>query len=413
MHITRDARGRGLQLTVVGRLDSYWADHLDAALAEAVRDGHHHIRVDLAQVRFLSSAGIAALMRHYKQLNRISGSLGVVNPSAPVRVVLDMARVSALIIVPDDAGTPVEETTRAGGLKYRSGATFEVRHLTDAAGLRWRAVGTDAPLASAAFGDEHCSSLGSTSPVFAIGVGAFGSGFEDCRTRFGELLSVTGATGYQPGDGSNVADYLLSSGDLPDDIRVLYCLACEGAFTRLVRFDTEPPTAISLAALADACLETTDAPAAGFVLIAEAAGLVGAALRWSPTERVDDFFAHPAVQRRLTFTSARAFGRSLTLAAGVVVRPGAEADIPQLRPLGTAGLLAHVHAAAFPYRPLKKGRIDLRETVTSLFEHEGLLGVLHLLSDDRGGAGAGDSEFIRGACWVGAVTAAGPAPQAG
>jgi hypothetical protein len=38
--------------------------------------------------------------------------------------------------------------------------------------------------------------------------------------------------------------------------------------------------------------------------------------------------------------------------------------------------------------------------VTSLFEHEQLLGVLHLLHDDRGSAGAGESEFIRGACWA-------------
>lgn len=407
MHIIRHARDRVLQLTVSGRLDSYWADHLDSALAEAVRDGHHQIRLDLAEVTFLTSAGIAALMRHYKQLNRISGSLSVVNPSPSVRVVLDMARLSALLIVADDADTTRDATTTIGRYMYRSGATFEIRPLIGAEGLRWRAIGHDAPLTAAAFGQENCSSLGSTSPLFAIGVGAFGSGFDDCRTRFGELLSVAGATGYQPGDDTNVADYLLSSGDLPDDIRVLYCLACDGAFTRLVRFDTAPSKAITLATLADACLEMADADAVGFVLVAEAAGLVGAALRRSPTERVDDFFAHPSVRRRLMFTSERAFGRSLTLAAGVVVRDGAGAAIPQLRPLGTSGVLAHVHAAAFPFRPLKKGRIELRETVTSLFENEGLLGVLHLLSDDRT-AGAGDSEFIRGACWVGAMTPGSP-----
>jgi hypothetical protein len=41
--------------------------------------------------------------------------------------------------------------------------------------------------------------------------------------------------------------------------------------------------------------------------------------------------------------------------------------------------------------------------VTRLFEPDQLLGVMHLLSDDRGAAGAGETEFIRGACWIARV----------
>ena len=31
--------------------------------------------------------------------------------------------------------------------------------------------------------------------------------------------------------------------------------------------------------------------------------------------------------------------------------------------------------------------------------------MLHLLHDDRGAAGAGESEFVRGACWIGPIAA--------
>jgi len=41
--------------------------------------------------------------------------------------------------------------------------------------------------------------------------------------------------------------------------------------------------------------------------------------------------------------------------------------------------------------------------VTALFEGETLLGVLHLLHDDRPIVGAGDSELVRGACWIGPI----------
>jgi hypothetical protein len=50
--------------------------------------------------------------------------------------------------------------------------------------------------------------------------------------------------------------------------------------------------------------------------------------------------------------------------------------------------------------------------VRTLFEGGGLQGVLHLLRDDREIAGAGESEFLRGACWVapiGEITAEGVA----
>jgi hypothetical protein len=37
-----------------------------------------------------------------------------------------------------------------------------------------------------------------------------------------------------------------------------------------------------------------------------------------------------------------------------------------------------------------------------LFEVENLQGVLHLLNDERE-SGAGQSEFLRGACWIGSI----------
>ena len=49
---------------------------------------------------------------------------------------------------------------------------------------------------------------------------------------------------------------------------------------------------------------------------------------------------------------------------------------------------------------LQKGKIDVTRTVKGLFEEQALQGVLHLLSEYRTIGGAGQSEFIRGGCWV-------------
>ena len=250
-----------------------------------------------------------------------------------------------------------------------------------------RTVGSTEPLAGGTFGAEHCSSFEKAMPTFAVGVGAFGESFADCRSRFGEMLSVAGATAYQPGDGTNVADYLIAAGNLGADIRVLYCLACEGRFSHLVRFETLQPGGMAgLSRLIAGCFEAVPCNALGIVMVAEAEGLVGAALRRSPTERIDGggFFAHPGLRTRLTFTTERAFTRSVVLAAGVATRDsgGPAHARGQLRPIGP-NHAGHFHAAAFRFRPVRKGVIDLGETVTGLFESEQLLGVLHLLYDDR------------------------------
>jgi hypothetical protein len=147
----------------------------------------------------------------------------------------------------------------------------------------------------------------------------------------------------------------------------------------------------------------TRAEAAAVVVMAETTGLIGAALRRSPYESsAEDFFDFPDVRTRLTFTAEPAFRGSLALVAGVVQKPGGPIPSGHLRPLGD-GLDGHFHAAAFPFRPFKKGRLALPETVRSLFEDGGIQGVLHLLTDSRPVVGVGQSEFSRGACWMGAI----------
>jgi anti-anti-sigma factor len=404
MEITRQLRNGVLDVAVTGRIDGYWADHLDRALADAVRDGHHHIRLDCAKVGFLSSAGIGILVKFHKELARINGTFHVTNASRPVSVVLDITRLSPLLVEPVSA-VAVGASRPPDRQIQIAQASFDIFGLDAHASMSCRTIGRATPLATGAFGADDCVSLGSHAPTFALGVGAFGDNFADCRARFGELISVAGATAYQPADGTNIPDYLLGGGPLASDVHVLYCLSCEGAFSHLIRFDmVERGASIGLSRLLTACLDVAASPSIGVVVVAETAGLVGAALRRSPVETLSegDFFTHPGVGTRLSFTTEPAFVRGAALAAGVVTRDAASA---QLRPIGEH-CAGHIHAAAFRFRPVRKGPIDFRETVADLFESDQLLGVMHLLRDDRGATGAGESEFIRGACWIAPLTGA-------
>ena len=407
MEITKHAAGRFTELIVKGRLDGYWADHLSKALEDVIRGGADHVRVNLAGVGYISSIGIRVLVQFYQQLNGINGAFVVSNPSEPVKRVLDMMGLADLLISKVSGDAPPADVPETSRPLKRKTASFEVFDYTPNARLQCTLVGDPGLLASCGFRKEHARKMTFPENSMALGLGAFGNHFEDCQNRFGEFLSLAGAAAYQPTDGSNVPDYLIAEGTFVPEFEVLYGLVCQGAFASLARFEANSdPGSVGLSDLVDACLEVSGAETAGISIVAESAGLLGAALRRSPTVAAETGapFHYPEARRWLSFTPERSHLRSLVVITGVASRSASGPLGPMLRPLrGASGAAGHFHAAAFSYRPLRKGRIDLKGTVKSIFEAETLQAVLHLLSDDRDQANPGESEFVRGSCWVSAI----------
>ncbi len=67
--------------------------------------------------------------------------------------------------------------------------------------------------------------------------------------------------------------------------------------------------------------------------------------------------------------------------------------------------MGHFHAAVFEFRPVPLRTVALRPLMTKYFSQQPLRAVMHLLQDDRGAVGAGESAFQRGICWVSPITA--------
>lgn len=415
MEITRQKSGNLLVLRLAGRLDANWCNHVQNALSAAVRDGEHRIHLNMAEVGYVSSAGLRVLLSVYKQLRAINGLFGVARASPAVRSVLELAGLDMLIALEEDAAAPASETGRSHASASARYEIFSKQPLFSSVQLGIVGEpgvldrGADpAQVLPAEFGPN----------AFALGVGALGGSYADCAPRFGEFLAIAGVAAFQPADGSSRPDFVVSQSALVPEGRLMLGISGEGAFSLLARFEaTAEARTVGLTELAHTALELSGARTAAFVAITETAGLVGASLRQSPASTGEEAerFAFPRIRDWLSFTSERAFRDSTSLLVGVVSQPGSTLD-PLLRPLRRAGgsgngsnspsgspLLAHVHAAAFPYRPLRKGRIELKPSVADLFEGHGLQAVLHLLADPREFNGAGESEFFRGALWTAPV----------
>jgi anti-anti-sigma factor len=404
MEITTQQFADALEVKVKGRLDNYWSEHLRRNLEEIIRGGAHVIWLNLSELNYLSSAGVGLLVRFYRQLKGIGGAFVITNPSEHVKMVVEACKLSPILFA---VKAPVAPTAHRAEVRHFSTATasFELQECGADKPLVCQRIGNPDLLKGCRFAAQDCKTAKFPACSFGLGLGAFGNGFAEAQTRFGEFIAVGGSAAYLPTDGTNVPDFMILRGDLVPELNVLYGLRCEGGFRQMLRFEVaNPAKPITLTELVRTALESSGAAIIGMAMVAESAGLLGAALRRSPAagQQVRGApFQYPEVRKWLSFSTERLYSRSLALVAGVATAGESNPLTAMLRRLGTAQWpTGHFHAAAFSYRPLQKGEIDLQTTVTSLFETENLQGVLHLLGDDRDTAGLQESEFVRGACWI-------------
>lgn len=422
MEITSTRSGDFLVLRLVGRLDANWCQTVQDAITAAIRSGEHRLRLDMAGVPYVSSAGLRVLLTAYKQLRAIKGAFGVGPASSETRSVLDLAGLAMLLApetgsasvppasVPGAAGSPPAaapapaEPTPVSHSSAR--ATYELHHLAATApALKLAALGEPAGPGLPVSIDSAQPALAFGPACFALGLGALGPEPREASARLGEFLAIAGAAVFQPTDGSARPDFALCQGGFVPKGHLPVGLRGEGPFHRLARFAARPEApGVPLSELAATALELSGAEAVALVLFAETAGLVGATLRrpldsFPPPDR----FAFPQIRDWLSFTPERAHREGTSLVVGVAARPG-HALSPWLRPLRPdLPLRGHFHAAAFPYRPIRKGRLELPATIAELFENASPQAVLHLLADTRDIQGAGESEFHRGALWFAPV----------
>lgn len=392
--IERSHAGDTAEIRASGRLDAEGSSALEAELNEAVRAGARRLRLVLSNVAFLSSAGIRVLLKGQQAVARLGGELRIEEASATV---LEVLRLSGL-----------DELLGTGGSKTAPGApSVEVVagipgrvHPLGGGGMSGRLVGEPGRLPAGSFDAASTTELPFPPGTLGLGLGAFGEGFDDCRERFGEFLAVAGAAACLPTD-AHEPDDVVSRGALVPTVQALYGVSCSGPFSRLFRFEADASAGpVALSRLVAAALELAAAETAAFVVVAESAGLMGAALRRSPVG-TGDLFAFPTVRESLSFTAERVHERATALVVGVAAGTEGTEISPFVRPAGATPFPAvHAHAAAFTFRALPAGAPSVETVVRDLFEEERLLALLHLLPDAREITGAGESLFLAGALWA-------------
>jgi anti-anti-sigma factor len=383
VEIDREKIGDVLVVRLCGRLDGTWSDSVETALRDAVRSGEHAIELDVAGVDYLSSAGLRVLLGAVRQAKAIGGRFVIVRPGPPVRQVLDLAGLTTMLVA---------EPTIAPAGGGASGTPTTERFDSERASWRCERIGSGTATRRVVT-DEV---VDFPPDVFGVGIGSLGSE----RTPGGEVVAAGGCAIHLPLGGQHRPDYVVARERLQPQAWLESGLVARGEFGWFLRFDPQDDKrSVGLAEIVAALVGVAGGGDCGLVMIAETATLVGASRR--APRPPGDAFAFPAVREWLTFTGDGAFRDTTSLVVGFASdRAGDDGDL--LRDLG-GDQRGHFHSASYPYRPVRKGRLDLAETARELCDESGASAVTHLLADRRA-SGAGESEFHRGACWVARLT---------
>lgn len=105
MHVSVSEMRRVTLVEVNGRVDSTNAAKLGEALNEQIDAGHNQIVLDLANVEYMSSAGLREIVAAAKKVRNLNGDLRIASPSARVKEVLELAGLNMIFKV---FPTPVE-----------------------------------------------------------------------------------------------------------------------------------------------------------------------------------------------------------------------------------------------------------------------------------------------------------------
>jgi anti-anti-sigma factor len=112
MHIAEEKVGGAHVVAPVGRVDSVSSGELERVVVSRIDGGERRLVIDLAEVEYISSAGLRVLLMAAKRLKEPPSALVLCGMGPGVRTVLELAGFLPLFAV--EAGR-TQAIARAGG----------------------------------------------------------------------------------------------------------------------------------------------------------------------------------------------------------------------------------------------------------------------------------------------------------
>ncbi|NCC51433.1 MAG: STAS domain-containing protein [Spartobacteria bacterium] len=247
-----------VQLTLVGRLDTFGANALDPALAAREQDDVFCVVLDMAQTSFISSAGVRVLMAHMKKLKARSGMMALCAMQPFCKEVLEATGLADFFLQFDtvDAALRHGRQIHAGLACARRWDTFP--HLdTNCGALRYLPAAKE-PAAICVAGRLKDIQRAQVTPrdtaampyragEYSIGIGGMGARPEDCFSTMGDMITAENMIAWRPTDTHHLPDFLVPRTESAHlTLQTAFRLSLSASFNEWILFDSDQKEGVPL-----------------------------------------------------------------------------------------------------------------------------------------------------------------------
>lgn len=251
MDLTISRQPAGLLLTMNGRLGSFEAQELQAALDKHLNASERYLILDFKSVDYISSAGLRVLLASHRTLRKRCGQVVLCGLQTYCMDVLDIAGFSSEFPIFSDL------EAAAGYLQQMASDELNRAHYDELETIKIPGAsltivpGSDQACMVKVMGDVkdvlysrvtpgHIRSKRFSETEYSIGLGGMGNQMDDYLGIMGEMMTIGGTMVWLPTDGHDTPDFLIPRQDRGQiNLRTGFNVALEGQFNESILFSAE------------------------------------------------------------------------------------------------------------------------------------------------------------------------------
>jgi len=239
-----------LQLTLSGRLDTFGSNELEKVFADQINLDVLCVVIDMAQVDYISSAGLRILMSRMKKLKSRQGAMALCGIQPFCKDVLESTGLADLFLqferVSDaeqfcrqlhDGISCARQWDQTDPIEINGGTLIFQQASSDAAALT--VAGDLKNIQHAKITPDEMYAIPYKPREYSIGIGGMGAKPDDCFSIMGDMITAGHMIAWRPTDSHHLPDFLVPRSDtvrLP--LQTAFRVSLSGSFNEWVLFDS-------------------------------------------------------------------------------------------------------------------------------------------------------------------------------
>jgi anti-anti-sigma factor len=362
---------------------------IQGEFADLIQKGNRSIVANLAEVNYISSAGLRVFLVVQKQLKKAGGEIILCGLSPAIMNIFETACLLSFFRVGSSkeeimAGEDRQESLGGAVSSEIDGISFQyIQRQADPGKLA--VIGSQDKLSFAAYSEKDVAAVRAGDFRFGAGLASLGDEYEEYGKLFGEAMIVDRSLFFLPSVRRPAVDFMLYSERQQDmEYRFLHGFGFGDSFRCVAFFEGQDGGFVMLDRLVPALFKLSEANLLGIVFLAESKGVWGMHLKRSPVvenkpENGKEIFDPVNFPEWMHFSMEPGDINNVVLGVGVASRDRETAG-PQVRSILPSGVSYHIHAGIFSKEPLSREtsmfELELKRVATELevFRVEHILG---------------------------------------